>query len=98
MSKHNVGNVRKHRTADYDHVLRKIHDEICTDYAINKDELFRRGRKSTRAKARSVFCYKAHKEELLPLSVINKYLNISITAVANLVRRGEDGAKKGDVM
>lgn len=94
MSKHTVGNVRKHRTVDYAYVLGKIHDEVCADLTISKDDLFRRGRQSPRAIARSVFCYKAHNQELLPFSVISKYLNISITAIATLVKQGEDVVKK----
>lgn len=94
MSRHNVGNVRRHRTTDYDYVLGKIHKEICAAYNIRQEELFRRARQSARAKARFAFCYKTHKEELLPLSVISRYLNISIPSVTNLMKHGEDIVKK----
>lgn len=90
MSKHQVGNIRRHRTTDYNYVLKKIHEEIRNAYRLQKGELYKRARQSIRADARSVFCFKAHKEELLPLSIIGRYLNISIPSVTNLVKRGED--------
>jgi len=90
MNKHKVGTVRKHRTSDYNFVLKKIHKDVCMEFTITQEDLFKRARQSIRAKARSVFCYRAHIEELLPLSVISLYLNISIHSVSTLTKHGEN--------
>jgi len=88
MAAHEIGSRRRHRKADYGAVLRKAAQETCREFGIGADELLVRGRRSARSAARARFCSRVHREELLPMSVIARHLNITIPSVAALVRRG----------
>jgi hypothetical protein len=87
MEKYKMNLNRKHRKADYNVVLNNLSDKICTDYGFTKDELLRRGKKNKRSEARAAFCSQAHLEELIPLSVIARYLKMTISPVSVLIKR-----------
>jgi len=79
---------RNHRKADYPYVLKTIADKICQEYGISMNELKRRGRNNTRAKARADFCYRLHIREFIPFSVIAEFLGTTIPPIAVLVQKG----------
>jgi REP element-mobilizing transposase RayT len=85
---------RKHRQADYHKALAEIAKRVCAEYAITEDNLHQRGWKETRSAARSVFCYRAHFEELIPLSVIANFMKITIPPVLLLARQGRSACQK----
>jgi len=89
MERHAVGIYRKHRKADYASEMEKLAGRICGEYSIKKGDLLSRGRKSCRSDARALFCYHAHVEELIPLSVIGRFLRITHISAARLSLRGE---------
>ena len=79
---------RLHRKADYQFVLEAESKNACTHFEVTIEELKTKGRKNRRSEARAVFCYRTHVLELIPLSVIAKYLGVSISSVAVLVKKG----------
>lgn len=80
---------RNHRKADYPYVLDTIAKKICTGYEITLSELLiKRGRKSKRSDARAAFCYEAHILEFIPLSIIAQFLQMTISPVDALVKKG----------
>jgi REP element-mobilizing transposase RayT len=87
MEKYKENLSRKHRKADYPLVLDTISNKVCTEFGIAKNELLRRGRKNKRSDARAAFCYQSHRVELIPLSVIAKYLHTTIPPIAVLVNK-----------
>ncbi len=89
MEQHKISMHRMHRKADYYYVLEKIANEVCLKFNISRKELFKRGRRNSRSQARADFCYRTHIEELLPVSVVAEYLQITISPVTVLVERGE---------
>lgn len=89
MSNHPVGLHRLHRKDDYKDVLNSIASQACKGFNLTLNELKRRGRNNARSQARAFFCFKANKEEKLPLTVIANYLLICISPTAELVRKGE---------
>jgi REP element-mobilizing transposase RayT len=89
MKNHPIGLHRLHRKEDYSDVLKNIALETCHEFNITLDDLKTRGRENVRSRAREFFCYKVHKEELLPLKVIANFLVICISPTAELVKRGK---------
>lgn len=87
MEKYKMNLNRKHRKADYLVVLENLSDKICTDYGFTNDVLLRRGKNNKRSEARAAFCRQAHLEELIPLSVIARYLKMTISPVSVLVNK-----------
>jgi hypothetical protein len=79
---------RNHRKADYPYVLDTIAKKVCTGYGIASCELIKRGKKDKRTNARVAFCYESHSKEFIPLSIIASYLQMTISPVAVLVKRG----------
>ncbi len=89
MEKYKMNLNRKHRKADYIVVLDTLSAKVCIDYGFTNDELFRRGKKNKISEARAAFCSQAHLEELIPLSVIARYLKMTISPVSVLVQRSQ---------
>ena len=89
LDKYNANSNRRHREADYPIVLKTNADKICCDFGITSGQFFKRGRQNNISKARARFCHQMHIIELLPLSVIARYLKISIAPVTRLVEQGE---------
>lgn len=85
MSRFEIGHHRKHRKVDYLHTLEGIAKVACSANCVNLDDLWYRGRENGRTRARALFCFKASREELLPLSEIARYLRITIPGVSKLV-------------
>ena len=79
---------RLHRKADYSHVLGIEKKKACTEHDINHEEFMNKGHNNNRSRARAAFCYQCHEKELIPLSVIARYLRITISPVAVLVKKG----------
>ena len=79
---------RKHRKAEYNVVLEEVARRVCETYSISLEELMKRGRKDKRSKARAEFCYQSHEQELIPLSVIARFLKTTIPPIAVLVKQG----------
>lgn len=94
MEQHKIGKHRLHRKADYDYVLKQTAEKICEKFKITQEELMRRGKMNVRSDARAEFCHHAHIKELLPISVIAEFLNMTISPVSVLVRKGTDLKKK----
>jgi hypothetical protein len=69
-------------------VLEEVARRICETYSISLEELMKRGRKDKRSKARAEFCYQSHEQELIPLSVIARFLKTTIPPIAVLVKQG----------
>jgi len=92
LARHEIGLHRKHRQADYFQVLEENALRTCKKYTLQRNDLFHRGRKSALSEARAHFCYQVHFQELLPLSVIARFLKISIPAVRKLSKRGKGNA------
>lgn len=88
MENHAIGLYRLHRKGDYPHVLKKIASEACSLFNLTLEDLKRRGRKNARSWARAYFCYKAHIEELLPLTAIANFLTICLSPTAVLAKQG----------
>jgi hypothetical protein len=86
MEQHSIGFQRKHRKADYAHVLETLAVKACSECHLCLDELSNRGREDRHTQARALFCYRAFKKELLPLSAIARFLQITIPAVSKLVK------------
>lgn len=91
MERHRVAQWRKHRQTDYPSVLAMIAGSVCTECGIERKDLFRRGRMNARSRARALFCYRAHHEELLPFATIADYLGTTITPVILMARAVEQG-------
>jgi hypothetical protein len=79
---------RNHRKSEYPVVLNTIAKRISTGYELMEGELFKRGRKNKRTQARAAFCYESHNKEFIPLSVIASYLQMTISPVAALIKKG----------
>jgi hypothetical protein len=88
MERHAVATWRKHRQSDYQDILEKIALEICRKFEINENSLFSKGRRNSISQAREEFCFRAYYKEKLPLSVIARFLGITITPVSFLARQG----------
>ena len=88
MERHAVAICRKHRKSDYQDILEKIALEICRKFEINENSLFSKGRRNSISQAREQFCFRAYYKEKLLLSVIARFLGITITPVSFLARRG----------
>jgi len=93
MNRHEIGRIRKHRQADYSRVLEKIEKKVRSKFSFDEKALFKRGRRNDHTLARVEFCHVAHVNELLPLSVIARYLNISIPAVSKLINKAERNSR-----
>jgi len=93
MERHAVAAWRKHRQSDYREVLEKIAAEVCRQFEIKEDCLFSKGRRNSISQAREHFCYRACYEEKLPLSVIARFLGITVTPTFFLARRGKPKKK-----
>ncbi len=89
MASHRTSTWRKHRQTDYRGTLTKIARQICAEFSVSEDDLLRRGWNNARATARSAFCYRAHFEELLPLSAIADFMGITMSPVLLLARKGK---------
>jgi hypothetical protein len=87
MEKYKTHVNRKHRKADYPHVLETISNKVCAEYGITKDQLLKRGKKDKRSGARAAFCQQSHLNELIPLSVIAGYLRTTISPVAAHIKK-----------
>jgi REP element-mobilizing transposase RayT len=88
MEGHEVRVHRRHRQADYGEVLDRVADAVCAQCGIARETLFRRGWGDVRTQARSQFCHRAHVDELIPQMVIARYLLVTVSAVAALLKRG----------
>ena len=93
MENHAIGLYRLHRKDDYPYVLKKIASEACSIFKLTLEDLRRRGRKNARSWARAYFCYKALKDELLPLTAIAKFLAICLSPTAILAKQGKPVAE-----
>ena len=89
MGNHSIGVHRLHRKEDYPEVLQCVASEVCSKFNLTLNDLKTRGRENTRSWARAYFCYKVHKEELLPLGVIANYLAICISPALELAKKGK---------
>lgn len=78
---------RRHRKADYPKAMETISEDVCTEFGISLEELLKRGRENERSWARIAFCYRCHVVELIPLSVIARYLGITISPVAAMIKK-----------
>jgi putative transposase len=85
-----VNESKKHNKADYTVVLETVSKKVCTSFEISSTELMKKGKRNTkmRTDARAAFCYESHTIEFLPLSIIAQYLQMTISPVAALVKRG----------
>jgi REP element-mobilizing transposase RayT len=81
---------KKHDKVDYTVVLETVSKKVCTSYDISSAELLKKGKRNTkmRTDARAAFCYESHMNELLPLSIIAQHLQMTISPVAALVKKG----------
>jgi hypothetical protein len=89
MEKYAIVLFRLHRKDDYPYVLSKLASEACSKLNISLEDLKRRGRNNVRSWARAYFCYKALKEELLPLTSIANFLAICLSPTAVLAKQGK---------
>ncbi len=87
---------RKWRQADYPGVLSGIVAKLCSKYGMSEGDLLRRGWRNSRTQARAELCYRAHVEELIPLSVVAQYLGTTLPPVMRLCRRYESESRKGN--
>ncbi|MBD3346483.1 MAG: hypothetical protein GF401_15625 [Chitinivibrionales bacterium] len=87
MASHAIGNLRRHRQADYAEVLSKTANEVCRKYSLTIQELMSRSRLSTRSEARAYFCYKVRHDELLPYTAIASFLKITVPSAMSLYKR-----------
>jgi REP element-mobilizing transposase RayT len=87
MERHSIGFHRKHRKADYAHVLENLAVKACSECHLERDELSKRGRGDKHTRTRALFCYSACKDELLPLSTVAQFLHITIPGVSKLIRK-----------
>jgi REP element-mobilizing transposase RayT len=94
MEAHRIGMQRKHRKADYHYVLAAIEKDVSKKYVLKPGELLERGRRNARAEARAIFCFRAHHDELIPFSVIARYLRITIPPASLLYRQGRAIAER----
>ena len=79
---------RRHRKTDYPFILKTESEKVCADFGITTQELKNRGRNNKRSLARIAFCYQCHIKELIPLSIIARYLRITIPPVAAMIKKG----------
>jgi putative transposase len=84
---------RKHRKADYDHVFKTLSSDVSRIYGIKQETLAMRGRIDARSEARAAFCFRAHYEELIPLSVIARFLRMTISPTERLAKRGRENLR-----
>jgi REP element-mobilizing transposase RayT len=87
MEKHAIGLHRKHRKADYGAILEKLSNRICEQFKLQRNDLLIRGRRNARSEARSAFCFRASREELIPHSVIAHFLHVTIPTVSFMIAR-----------
>lgn len=59
------------------------------EQGITLEDLMKKGKENKISSARAAFCYQSHIKELIPLSVIAKYLRTSISPIAILVKKGD---------
>ena len=85
---------RKHRKADYPVVMKNTAETMCKKHNIELPELFKRGRQNSRSWARIQFCHHLYKNELIPPSVIAKYLKITISPVIRMIEIGQSLEKE----
>ncbi len=81
---------RKHSETVYPTICKSVADMVCKNNNIASTELFKRGRLNEKSRARTEFCYHLHRNELIPLSVIAKYLKISVSPVTRMVEIGDN--------
>ena len=93
MENHEIHRRRLHRQADYPAVLHSLHEQICKRCNLDFEQLFERDRKGPRANARTLFCFLARRDHLIPQTPLARYLGVSQTAVAKLQVRGHGLAK-----
>ncbi len=79
---------RKHRETDYPIVCKNAAKMICRKHNIGSVDLFRRGRQNGRSRARTEFCHFLNKTELIPLTVIARYLKVTISPVTRMIEIG----------
>ncbi|MDG5813986.1 transposase [Chitinispirillales bacterium ANBcel5] len=79
----------KHRKADYPIILESTAQWVCKVHQLEKNELKKRGWNNNRSKARIRFCYHLNKKELIPPSIIAKYLKITISPVTRMIEIGD---------
>src|SRR5665647_505372 len=84
MKKHASRSHRLHRPDKYEKVMEKIEKSITEKYLIGKEDLITRSRRYINTIVRQDFCKTAFHEELLPMAVIARFLQITISAVSKL--------------
>lgn len=85
MKKYAIRSHRLHRPDKYEKVMEKIEKSITEKYSIGKENLITRSRRYINTIARQDFCKTAFHEELLPMAVIARFLQITISAVSKHV-------------
>jgi putative transposase len=87
MKKHAIRSHRQHRPDKYEKVMEGIEKSVTEKYSIAKDDLITCRRRKINTIARQEFCKVAFDEELLPMSAIARFLQITIPAVAKLTSK-----------
>lgn len=78
---------RLHSKDKYESVLENVAATVLEKYSLQKEDLITRKRRSITTIARQDFCKIAYNEELLPMSVIARFLRITIPAVSKLTSK-----------
>ncbi len=86
---YSIDKKRRHRQCDYPIVCKNAADMVCKKYGIEPSDLFRRGRMNDRSRARTKFCHYLKKTELIPLTIIARYLKITFSPVARMIEIGD---------
>ena len=86
---------RKHRKVDHPKILEDAAELTCRNYNLNISELFKRGWSNTRTLARIHFCHHLYRNELIPPSVIARYLKITISPVTRMIDIGDALEREG---
>ena len=87
MQKHEIHSHRLHHKDAYKKVMENLATSVTKKYSIAQQDLLTRSRRYINTIARQAFCKSAFHQELLPMAVIARFLQITISAVSKLVNK-----------
>ena len=73
--------------------MSRVAEMVAWIYAIDKDDVFQKGRQKLRSDARGLFCYWFSVELVFSLTDLARELEMTVSGVGYALRRGEKTAK-----
>ena len=94
MEQHDRNLLRKNSGAEV--TVEDVTAAICGHMGVELEAIQRKSRGNASSKARRIISFISNRKHHIPTGVIACYLNVTLSAVSNMVREGETLVKKDD--